>query len=82
MAADRHSAQFALAPFSFSNRFSTTVWVAIPAWSVPGIHETESPFIRRQRTMASFVIDIEKVFSRSKEHFAYLDAACQGVTEM
>ena len=28
------------------SRFSTTVCVAIPAWSVPGIHMVFMPFIR------------------------------------
>ena len=25
---------------------STTIWVAMPAWSVPGSHSTALPFIR------------------------------------
>ena len=29
-----------------SRRFSTTVCVAMPAWSVPGIHSVFAPFMR------------------------------------
>ena len=29
-----------------SRRFSTTVWVAMPAWSVPGIHSVLKPRMR------------------------------------
>lgn len=32
-------------PRSFTSFFSTTTWVAIPAWSQPGTHVTPRPFI-------------------------------------
>ncbi len=32
-------------PFS-ANWRSTTIWVAMPAWSVPGIHRASKPFMR------------------------------------
>jgi hypothetical protein len=40
-------------PFSLCSVFSTMVWVAMPAWSVPGTHTVLKPLIRRQRTMVS-----------------------------
>ena len=33
-------------PFSLISFFSTTTWVAMPAWSVPGFQSTVRPFIR------------------------------------
>jgi hypothetical protein len=38
---------------SFCSFFSTTLCVAMPAWSVPGTHSTLKPLMRRQRTMVS-----------------------------
>ena len=38
---------------SFASSFSTTFWVAIPAWSTPGSHSVASPSMRRQRTKQS-----------------------------
>ena len=32
---------------------STTIWVAMPAWSVPGIHSASRPCMRRYRTRTS-----------------------------
>jgi hypothetical protein len=32
--------------FFRASRRSTTVWVAMPAWSVPGIQSTSMPFMR------------------------------------
>ncbi len=32
---------------------STTIWVAMPAWSVPGCHSASRPCMRRQRISAS-----------------------------
>ena len=40
-------------PSSSSSRFSTRVWVAIPAWSVPGSHSVSNPIIRCARTSTS-----------------------------
>ena len=40
-------------PFSRASVFSTTVCVAMPAWSVPGTHSVVRPRIRFQRTTAS-----------------------------
>ena len=34
-----------LSPAAFSCR-STTIWVAMPAWSVPGCHSTSRPRMR------------------------------------
>ncbi len=45
-----------LRPSSASTRFSTTVWVAMPAWSVPGIHTALSPAMRRQRMVMSWIV--------------------------
>ena len=39
--------------FSFINFFSTTTWVAIPAWSHPGFHRHILPDIRCHRVTAS-----------------------------
>ena len=41
---------------SSRSRFSTTAWVAIPAWSVPGIQSTSYPCIRRQRIKMSWSV--------------------------
>ena len=38
---------------SCSRLRTTTIWVAMPAWSVPGCHSTSSPFMRRQRISTS-----------------------------
>ena len=40
-------------PFSFASFFSTTTCVAIPAWSVPGIHSTLYPRILCHRDSRS-----------------------------
>ena len=32
---------------------STTIWVAMPAWSSPGSHSVSNPLIRFQRTITS-----------------------------
>ena len=39
-------------PSAASSR-STTIWVAMPAWSVPGCHRASRPCMRRQRTRVS-----------------------------
>ena len=39
-----------------NSRFSTTVWVAIPAWSVPGIHRTSYPRMRWCRAKMSWSV--------------------------
>ena len=36
-----------------ANWRSTTIWVAMPAWSVPGCHSASRPCIRRQRISTS-----------------------------
>ncbi len=36
--------------------FSTTAWVAMPAWSVPQIHSVSSPSIRRVRMSRSWIV--------------------------
>ncbi len=36
--------------------FSTTVWVPIPAWSVPRIHLTRLPSIRARRASTSWIV--------------------------
>ena len=38
---------------TFFSLFSTTDWVAMPAWSVPGTHRVTFPFIRCQRVIVS-----------------------------
>ncbi len=38
---------------SAASCFSTTLWVAIPAWSMPGSHSTSKPCIRLRRVNAS-----------------------------
>ena len=40
-------------PSVLYSSFSTTDWVAIPAWSVPGTHRVWWPFMRCQRAMQS-----------------------------
>jgi hypothetical protein len=35
---------------------STTACVAMPAWSVPGTHSAENPFIRRWRITMSWIV--------------------------
>jgi len=40
-------------PSSSKSRFSTTAWVPIPAWSVPGIQSVLAPIIRCQRMRRS-----------------------------
>ena len=35
---------------------STIIWVAMPAWSVPGIHKASCPRMRRQRMMMSISV--------------------------
>ena len=41
---------------SFASSFSTTDWVAMPAWSVPQIHFTRRPSMRRLRAIASWIV--------------------------
>ncbi len=36
--------------------FSTTAWVAMPAWSVPQIHSVSSPAMRRERIRTSWIV--------------------------
>mmetsp|Transcript_5126 Transcript_5126/g.18346 ORF Transcript_5126/g.18346 Transcript_5126/m.18346 type:complete len:327 (+) Transcript_5126:2424-3404(+) len=43
-------------PSSLASFFSTTVCVAIPAWSVPGTHSASYPDIRRHRTIVSWML--------------------------
>ena len=38
---------------SASSRRSTTIWVAIPAWSMPGCQSTSRPCMRLKRTRMS-----------------------------
>ena len=33
-----------------------TFWVAIPAWSVPGIHSASLPCMRRHRISTSWIV--------------------------
>mmetsp|Transcript_63225 Transcript_63225/g.73996 ORF Transcript_63225/g.73996 Transcript_63225/m.73996 type:complete len:201 (-) Transcript_63225:526-1128(-) len=40
-------------PLSFMSIFSTMLWVAIPAWSVPGMYKEACPFILCQRVKVS-----------------------------
>ncbi|GJE41843.1 hypothetical protein AEGHOMDF_1012 [Methylobacterium soli] len=40
------------APVS-ARRRSTTIWVAMPAWSMPGCHSTSRPRMRSKRTSMS-----------------------------
>ena len=40
------------------SRFSTTAWVAMPAWSMPGIQRTSKPCIRRQRIRMSWSVSL------------------------
>ena len=40
-------------PPSAANSFSTTIWVAMPAWSVPGSHSVGRPRMRATRAMMS-----------------------------
>ena len=42
-------------PCSASIR-STTIWVAMPAWSVPGCHSTLRPCIRWKRIRMSWIV--------------------------
>mmetsp|Transcript_34107 Transcript_34107/g.77031 ORF Transcript_34107/g.77031 Transcript_34107/m.77031 type:complete len:265 (+) Transcript_34107:2325-3119(+) len=42
-----------VSPCSFMSIFSTTDWVAIPAWSVPGRYRAGSPFMRCHRVKVS-----------------------------
>ena len=41
---------------SLRSRVSTTAWVAIPAWSVPGIQRASYPCIRFQRIRMSWIV--------------------------
>ena len=43
--ASRPMSRRPMLPWAASWR-STTIWVAMPAWSVPGSHNTALPFIR------------------------------------
>ena len=45
-------------PSSLSNFFSTTVWVAMAAWSVPGIQSVRRPAMRFLRTYISWMVHI------------------------
>ena len=45
-------------PHSLASRFSTTVCVAMPAWSSPGTQTTASPCIRRQRARTSWIATV------------------------
>ncbi len=38
---------------------STTIWVAIPAWSSPGSHRVSNPLMRFQRTMTSCSVRVK-----------------------
>ena len=44
-------------PCSASSR-STTICVAMPAWSVPGCHSTSRPCMRRQRISVSCTVKV------------------------
>ena len=46
-----------LLPWAASRR-STTIWVAMPAWSVPGCHSTSRPCMRRQRISVSCTVKV------------------------
>ncbi len=41
---------------SAARAFSTTAWVAMPAWSVPQIHIVSSPAMRRVRIRRSWIV--------------------------
>src|SRR5437899_830300 len=41
---------------SSASCLDTTIWVAMPAWSVPGSHSVLSPIIRCQRTVTSISV--------------------------
>ncbi len=41
---------------STASCFSTTLWVAMPAWSIPGCHNTSYPCIRLRRVRASIMV--------------------------
>ena len=41
---------------SIASCFSTTFWVAIPAWSMPGSQSVSSPDIRCQRISTSMIV--------------------------
>ena len=43
---------------SAASSLSTTICVAIPAWSVPGCHSASRPCIRRQRTNVSCTVNV------------------------
>jgi len=47
-----------VSPSSSSIRLSTTAWVAMPAWSVPGIHSASNPCIRFQRVIRSWSVPL------------------------
>lgn len=49
-----------VSPFSLRNFRSTTVWVAIPAWSVPGIHSQVYPFSSFHLNMTSSTAVVRK----------------------
>ncbi len=50
-----------LTPRSRCRRFSTTVCVAMPAWSVPGTHSTLRPLMRCQRASVSCGLGVMSV---------------------
>ncbi len=39
-----------------ARRRSTTIWVAMPAWSVPGCQRVSRPCMRRQRISTSWMV--------------------------
>ena len=55
--ASRPIARRSTFPCSASNR-STTICVAMPAWSVPGCHSASRPCIRRQRISVSCTVKV------------------------
>ena len=41
---------------SLASSRSTTFWVAMPAWSMPGSHSASKPCIRLRRMIASWIV--------------------------
>ena len=44
--------------FSCASSRSTTIWVAMPAWSVPGCHSTSRPRNRSKRHNMSWIVTL------------------------
>ena len=59
-------------PLSFFSLFSTTTWVAIPAWSQPGFHNTFFPFILCLRNNNHNIILPTKECSNIVHHYSQI----------